>query len=163
MKLRDIDPRNDTEIGLVAERMGATLMEVEGQELYDLAWRIDRVRWHLNPANTEARVVLGIDDGGAIVGHTTFRVEEEETGRRFGLVSTSYVIPAARRQGLAAAFLQEAEAWFRARQLPLAATWTSSTNAPLIALYARHGFAEDMRGPNDLTGTMMVRLAKNLD
>ena len=164
MKLRDIDPLNDAEIALVAERMGATLMEVEGQELYDFDWRVQRVRWHLDPANTEARVVLGVDAEGAIVGHTTFRVEHEEgeQGRRFGLVSTSYVIPSARRQGLAAAFLQEAEAWFRARQLPLAATWTSSTNAPLIALYARHGFAEDQRGPNDLTGTIMVRLAKKL-
>lgn len=121
--LRDLEPRSDAEIAIVAERMGATLMEVEGQELYDLAWRIDRVRWHLNPANTEARVVLGIDDNGAIVGHTIFRVEREgEEGPRFGLVSTSYVIPTVRRLGLASAFLQEAEAWFRARQLPLAAT-----------------------------------------
>ena len=164
MKLRDIDPHDTAEITLVAERMGATLIEVEGQELYDLDWRIQRVRWHLDPANTQARVVLGIDEAGAIVGHTIFRIEhdEEEEGRGFGLVSTSYVVPAARRQGFANAFLSEAEAWFRSHALPLAATWTSSTNAALIALYARHGFAEDQRGPNDLTGTGMVRLAKRL-
>ena len=162
MKLRDIDPHNKAEITLVAERMGATLMEVEGQELYDLDWRIQRVRWHLDAANTQARVLLGVDDAGAIVGHTIFRVEQDEEGSRFGLVSTSYVIPAARRQGFANAFLSEAEAWFRSRGLRLAATWTSSTNTPLIALYARHGFAEDQRGPNDLTGTAMVRLAKRL-
>ena len=162
MQLRDIDPHNDAEITLVAERMGATLIEVEGQELYDLDWRIRRVRWHLDPANTEARVVLGIADDGEIVGHTIFRIEHDDEGSRFGLVSTSYVIPAARRQGFANAFVSEAEAWFRARSLPLAATWTSSTNEPLIALYARHGFSEDQRGPNDLTGTAMVRLAKRL-
>jgi len=157
VRLRDLDPLSEAEITLVAERMGATLVEVEGQELYDLDWRIARVRWHLEAANVEARVVLGIDEGGAIVGHTILRVE-----LGLGLVSTSYVIPQARRQGFAAAFLQDAEAWFRARQLPLTATWTSSTNEPLIALYGRHGFAEDQRGPNDFTGTMMVRLAKRL-
>ncbi len=162
MKLRDIDPGNAAEIELVAERMSATLIEVEGQALYDIAWLRERVRWHLDAANTRARVVLGVDEDGTLVGHTIFRVERDEEGRHFGLVSTSYVIPTARRHGLAAMFLAEAEAWFRARKLPLAATWTSSTNAPLIALYARHGFAEDQRGPNDLTGTMMVRLAKRL-
>ncbi len=159
MALRDIDPRSDGEIALVAERMGATLIEVEGQALYGMGWLIERVRWHLDRA--DARVLLGIDAAGAIVGHTIFRIEQDD-GQRFGLVSTSYVIPAARRQGYADAFLQAAEAWFRAQQLPLAATWTSSTNTPLIALYARHGFAEDRHGPNELTGTMMVRLAKRL-
>ena len=162
MKLRDIDARNSEEIALVAERMGATLIEVEGQVLYDLDWRIQRVRWHLDPANTEARVVLGIDEDGTIIGHTIFRVERDEEGRRFGLISTSYVVPEARRRGFADAFLSEAEAWFRSCGLPLAATWTSSTNTPLIGLYERHGFAEDQRGPHDLTGTAMVRLAKRL-
>lgn len=161
MRLRDIDPRNDSEIRLVAERMRATLMEVEGDGLYTMEWLVDRVRWHLDGAR-QARVVLGIDDAGGVAGHTIFRVEQDEQGQPFGLVSTSYVLPAARRLGFASAFLQEAERWFRERQLPLAATWTSSTNTPLIALYARHGFAEDRRGPNDLTGTMMVRLAKRL-
>ena len=160
--LRDIDPRNDSEITLVAERMRATLLEVEGDVLYTMEWLVDRVRWHLDEAR-RARVVLGIDDAGAIAGHTIFRVEQDEDAQTFGLVSTSYVMPAARRLGFASAFLQEAERWFRERQLPLAATWTSSTNTSLIALYARHGFTEDRRGPNDLTGTMMVRLAKMLD
>ena len=158
--LRDIDPNSEAEIALVAERMAATLVEVEGQALYDRDWLIERVRWHLN--RKDARVLLSIDAAGAIVGHTIFRIEQQDDGQRFGLVSTSYVVPAARRQGYADAFLREAEAWFRAKQLPLAASWTSATNTPLIALYMRHGFAEDQRGPNDLTGTMMVRLAKRL-
>ena len=161
MKLREIDPQNDAEIALVAERMNATLIEVEGKALYKMDWLIQRVRWHLDTAARQARVVLGIDESGAIVGHTIFRIELD-ADQKFGLVTTSYVLPTARRQGFAAAFLQEAEDWFRAQHLPLAATWTSSTNKPLIELYARHGFTEDQRGPNDLTGTVMVRLAKRL-
>jgi len=162
MKLRDLDPRNDAEIILVAERMHATLMEVEGKALYDLDWLIRRVRWHLDPASSQARVRLGIDDSGAIVGHTMYRIEADDKAQAFGLVATSYVVPNSRRQGFADAFLGDAQAWFRWQGLPLAATWTSSTNEALIALYARHGFLEDQRGPNDLTGTTMVRLAKRL-
>jgi hypothetical protein len=38
------------------------------------------------------------------------------------------------------------------------ATWTSSTNARLIRLYEKHGYAVTESGEND--GTMMVRLTK---
>ncbi|WP_077032805.1 GNAT family N-acetyltransferase [Pelomonas sp. KK5] len=161
MALRDLDPDKPHEIALVAERMQATLIEVEGVPLYDFEWLAARVRWHFEPGRV-ARVVLGLDEHGDIVGHTLFRIEPDPDGGSFGLVTTSYVLPSARRSGLASAFLREALVWFREQGQPLAATWTSAANAPLIALYARHGFAEDQRGPNDLTGTMMVRLAKPL-
>lgn len=54
------------------------------------------------------------------------------------------------------------EAWMREHALPEAATWTSATNARLIALHAKHGYAEVESGPNQQTGTRMVRLAKAL-
>ncbi|GAA5175759.1 hypothetical protein GCM10025771_08800 [Niveibacterium umoris] len=165
MQLRDLDPFNADEIALVAQRMRDTLVEVEGAErgaaMYTMAWLENRVRWHLDPANTRARVVLALADGDTVAGHTIFRIEHDASGM-FGLISTTYVLPAFRRHGVAQALLECAEAWFRAQGVPQCCTWTSSTNRPLIGLYARNGYSEAERGPNDLTGTMMVRLAKGL-
>lgn len=163
--LRDLSPARDDEITLVAERMRDTLIEVEGDArgagLYSLDWLVERVRWHLDAAFSDARVVLAEARGGEIVGHGIFRVEGDGLLRQ-GLVATTYVMPSARRQGVAQRLLHEAEAWFTARGLPRCSTWTSSTNTPLIALYARSGYREAERGSNDLVDTMMVRLEKRL-
>ena len=140
MLIRDLDPSRPAEVALVAARMRDTLIEVEGPArgaaLYSLAWLEDRVRWHLDPAAVAGRVLVAEDAAGQRVGHTIFRVESPGDGA-FGLISTTYVLPAARRQGLADRLLGEAEAWLRARGLPRACTATSATNAPLIALVTR--------------------------
>ncbi len=52
------------------------------------------------------------------------------------------------------------EAWIRAQGMTEAVTWTSATNARLIRLYEKHGYAITERAPSK--GTMMVRLAKVL-
>jgi GNAT superfamily N-acetyltransferase len=165
MLLRDIDPHDPTEITLVAGRMRDTLIEVEGPQrgssMYSMQWLEDRVRWHLDPAQCRAKVVLALDPGSRIVGHSIYRIEVGDGGE-YGLVSTTYVLPEARRQGYAQALLAAAESWCLDQGLSLVCTWTSASNAGLIALYRRNGYDEVERGPNDLTGTTMVRLAKVL-
>jgi len=94
------------------------------------------------------------------VGHTILRINEMPDGRRYGLVSTTYVDPAQRRGGIADRLLAHGEAWTRAQGMTEAATWTSATNAPLIRLCEKHGYAITERALNE--GTMMVRLAKEL-
>lgn len=169
MKLRDLDPASAAELDLVAHRMRATLVEVEGYErgfhMYTLDWLRDRVRWHLDPAQVTARVVLAGERDAEPVGHTIIRLERAVDGDAagaFGLISTTYVLPERRRHGVAAALLVEAERWFRTQGAYAAGTWTSSTNAALIGLYERHGYAITESGPNDLTGTTMVKLTKRL-
>lgn len=163
--LRDLNPSSALELDLVAHRMRATLVEVEGYErgfnMYTLDWLRDRVRWHLDPTKVAARVVLAGEPGAEPVGHSIFRLERDDAGA-FGLISTTYVLPDYRRHGIAAALLAEAEDWFRAQGAYAAGTWTSSTNAALIGLYERHGYAITESGPNDLTGTTMVKLTKRL-
>ena len=44
--------------------------------------------------------------------------------------------------------------------LPSAATWTSTTNANLIAMYAKHGYIEAGQHMHEVTGTVMVKLEK---
>ena len=163
--LRDLDPARPDEIERVAQGMRQTLVEVEGEArgtaMYTLDWLRERVRWHLDPAQAQARVVLAVDAQQEILAHTIFRIEGPAEAR-FGLISTTFVWPAHRRAGLAARLLRCAEDWFLAQRLPRSCTWTSSTNTPLIALYGRHGYRQTEQGPNDLTGTLMIQLSKPL-
>lgn len=164
MSIREIASDNESEIDLVAQRMRETLIEVEGPEvggaMYSMDWLRDRLRWHLDPSKSLARVYLAIADDGEIVGHTIVRRETNEAGAPFGLVSTTFVIPAARRSGIAQQLLEAGERWMQARGLPSSSTWTSSTNTKLIRLYIKNGYAEVERHPHPGTGTLMVRLEK---
>ncbi|KPV53797.1 hypothetical protein SE17_07510 [Kouleothrix aurantiaca] len=162
--IRPIDAHAPEEIQCVASRMRDALSEVEGAErgaaLYTLEWLEERVRWHL--AHPRACVLVAVDSEQQIVGHTIVRAEQDNDGPPYGLISTTYVLPAARRAGLAQRFLHLAEVWFRAETLASCCTWTSASNAPLIALYTRNGYAQWDAGPNDLNGTPMIKLGKLL-
>lgn len=164
--IRDLDPASGAEVDLVARRMRETLVEVEGEEagtaLYAMDWLRERVRWHLDPANCAGRVLVSTDAAGAITGHAIVREEKDESGRVFGLFSTVFVDPPLRRAGIASRLVDEGEAWMRARRLREAATWTSSTNAKLIALLVRRGYGITAHHVHEVTGTVMVRLARPL-
>lgn len=164
--IRDLDPASDAEVELVARRMRATLVEVEGEEagtaLYTMDWLRERVRWHLDAANCAGRVLVSLDEAGAINGHAIMREEKDEAGRAFGLFSTIFVDPPLRRAGIASRLLDEGEAWMRGRRLLEAATWTSSSNAKLIALLVPRGYDITAHHVHEVTGTVMVRLARAL-
>jgi len=163
--IRPIDPGVDAELTFVAERMRQTLLEVEGEvggTLYTMDWLRDRVAFHLDPARSTGAVFVAVGGEGELVGHTIVRVEHHADGRRFGLFSTTWVEPAARRAGLADRLLARGETWMQGHALPEAATWTSATNHKLIGLYANRGYAPTQSAPNDLTATVMVRLTRAL-
>ena len=163
--LRDLDPASEADFEWVAQGMHLTLVEVEGEKgraNYPLAWTRTRLRELLDPALHVSQVFLAVarDDPARIVAHTILRLNAMPDGRRYGLVSTTYVDPAHRRAGLADRLLDRGEAWIRGHGLAEAATWTSAINVRLIRLYEKHGYAITETAPND--GTMMVRLAKAL-
>ena len=161
MVIREIDAANAAEVRLVAQRMRDTLIEIEGvergTEMYSLGWLEDRLRWHLNPDRTTAQVLVATDDEGVILGHTIYRIESPEI-EPFGLISTTYVLPSARKSGLATKFLVCAHQWFVSHDVTSSCTWTSSSNVPLISLYKKFGYQIVDQGPNDLTGTTMIKL-----
>jgi len=164
--IREIDPNADAEIDLVAQRMRATLIEVEGEEtgtaLYSMDWLRERVRWHLDADLVAARVLLAVDEAGVILGHTIVRREFEQDGREYGLVSTTYVLPEFRRAGVAEALLRAGEEWMRSLGLNRSATWTSSTNHKLIRMYEKHGYRQSAQNVHETTGTLMIKLERNL-
>ena len=164
IQIREIDPASESEIDVVARRMQATLIEVEGEmvgtTLYSLEWLRDRVRWHLTNESVQATVLVATGRDGEIVAHTIVRVEEGTDGRAYGLISTTYVIPTWRGLGVATELLEAAETWFADLHLSLFSTWTSSTNSKLIKLYEKHGYSIT-DSHKHATGTLMVRLSKD--
>lgn len=144
--------------------MRATLIEVEGEAtgtaLYTLDWLRERVRWHLDPQQATAAVLLAEDPNREFLGHTIVRRERTNSGQPYGLISTTYVVPTARRLGVASALLLAGEAWFEAQGLHCFATWTSSTNTKLLRLYEKHGYTQTETHVHEITGTLMVKLEK---
>ncbi len=166
IQIREIDPNSETEIEVVAQRMRATLIEVEGEAtgtaLHSMEWLRERVRWHLDSNAVAAKVFLAVDSGGEIVGHTIVRREFDAEGGSYGLVSTTYVVPSARRSGVADELLRTGEHWMRSQSLQSCATWTSLTNSKLIQLYAKHGYTQTATHVHETTGTPMVKLERRL-
>ena len=164
MSIREINAASADEVALVARRMRQTLIEVEGEAagsaLYSLEWLQERVRWHLDPDTCTGAVFLAIGEDEGILGHTIVRVELQEPDTRFGLFTTTYVDPAARRRAVSDRLLIHAEQWMKRLGLDEAATWTSGTNLKLIRLYAKHGYVVTQNHTHETTGTLMVKLTK---
>lgn len=159
--IREINSKSDAEVDLVATRMRATLGEVvdpeAGPEMFTMDWLRARVRWHLDGDECEGQVFLAEGADGEVLGHTIVRIEVDEAGRPFGLFSTFYVAPRARRAGIGSALLARGEAWMRARGLGEASTLTAETNAKLIALCQGRGYTLGPGPPE------MVRLSRALE
>lgn len=159
-RVRPLDPACDTEIAWVAQHMRETLIEVlgptRGSTMYSMEWLQERVRWHLRPADCTGQVLLAEQPDGQTIGHTIVRIDQDEAGATLGLISTTYVVPAARRAGVAAALLRAGEDWLIAHGAPTLATNTSDTNWPLIRLYEKHGYQITLRAPE----AHMVRLTR---
>ncbi len=167
-RIRALDPAVPAEIERVAMGMQATLIEVEGEALgralHSLDWLRARVRWHLE--HPCAAVWLALE-GDEVLGHSLVRAEPpgpEETlpPGDWGLVTTSYVWPSARRRGIARQLLLHDEAWMQVQGLSHARTWTGANNAPLIALYEGQGYAITQAAAHTGSGSPMVCLARAL-
>ncbi len=130
--------------------MRATLIEVLGEEraveMYSLEWLRERVPFHLDGKFCTGAVLWAEDSSHAYMGHTIVRVEAEESDQAaFGLFSTIYVEPHARRHGLARAMIERGEAWMRQHSLKRFATNTGAHNEKLIRLFESSGYAIVLR------------------
>jgi hypothetical protein len=90
-------------------------------------------------------VFVAIGAAGTVVGHTMVRSEcGEATGPApVGLFATTYVVPGARRSGIASVLLHRGEQWMREHGLSTAMTFTNPSNTKLRALYTRHCYVWD--------------------
>lgn len=144
MEIRPIDAASAEEVELVAARMRQTLVEVLGPEkgtaLYSMEWLVERVRWHLDPQQTTARIYVAESVDGDITAHAIARIEHELDGRAYGYFSTIFVVPGSRNKGLASKLIAQVESWLRSMNMQKIVYNTAAHHAPLIRLFERHGF-----------------------
>lgn len=157
-RIRELNPHTNEEIEWVARGMRQTLIEVLGEkrgtELYTMDWLIDRVKWHLNPKTTTAKIYLAENDSG-LLGHAIARLERDESSTVYGYFSTLFVLPEARRKGLAHSFIDQVENWLRSKNVTRIVYNTAEDHAVLIRLFESNGFRIALREKE------MVQLVKN--
>lgn len=124
--------------------MRQTLVEVLGEErgtaLHTMDWLVDRVRWHLDAEQTNAKVFLMVSANGEIKGHAIARIEYEGDKKAFGYFSTLFVEPESRNKGLANALVAHVEVWLRNMGMSKIIYNTAENHSKLIRLFERHGF-----------------------
>ncbi len=141
MKIREIDPLSVSEVELVAQRMRQTLVEVlgeeEGSSMYSMDWLIQRVRWHLNPLNTNGRVFLLEDHVGTIVGHAIARIDHDSS---FGYFATIFIEASSRRRGAASRLINHVEDWFLKFNMTKIHYNTAVNHVAVLNLFKSHGY-----------------------
>lgn len=142
-RIRELNPHANEEIEWVARGMRQTLIEVlgkkKGTELYTMNWLVDRVKWHLNPKTTTAKIYLAENDSG-LLGHAIARLEYDKSSTVYGYFSTLFVSPEARRKGLAHAFIDHVEKWLCSQKVARIVYNTAEDHSVLIRLLESHGF-----------------------
>ncbi|MBY0413048.1 MAG: GNAT family N-acetyltransferase [Bdellovibrionales bacterium] len=157
MIIREINPKSEFEIDLVAHRMQQTLIEVlgyeKGEAMYSIDWLRDRVKWHLDQSTNDGQVFLIENQDQEIVGHAIVRVD---FGSSFGYFSTIFIEPASRKNGLAKKLIKHVETWFKERKTPRIIYNTGTHHIAIIKLFESHGYKIS------LEQSEMVQLSKNL-
>lgn len=157
MRIRRLSPTAAEEIEWVARKMRQTLAEVvdnqDGASLYSIQWLRNRVNEHLAPSF--GAVFVAQDDAtGLLQGHVIAREDVEEDLGEVGLMSTIFVEPEVRREGLGRKLVETALAWMKERGATLAVTKTAASNSGLIKLLESLGFSIDLQVDS------MVRLSR---
>lgn len=159
MNIRELDPTNEDEIKLVAQRMQSTLIDVLGKErgvsLYTIDWLVARVKWHLDSSQTRAKIFLSVSAQKEITGQAIGRIEMGNDGIEFGYFSTIYIAPEFRRRGIAEKLLMQMHGWFGEMGVSKITYNTAENNAPLINLFLKHGYRITLKESE------MVQLTKN--
>lgn len=129
-----IRKREAADIGLCVRALAA----VHQTSGYPTNWPADPARW-LTPSGL-ARAWIATTQGLPIAGHVILRQQPASgTSEPAAEVSRLFVVPAARRQGIALALLQKAIHWAAANELGLVLEVTDHLRAAR-ALYQRAGF-----------------------
>jgi len=129
--MTSIRRRDEADVGKCAEALRA-VYQASG---YPANWPADPARW-LRPSRTLQAWVAATDDM-PIAGHVLLR--QPPAGERSAEVSRLFVVPAARRQGVASALLEAAMRSAAANDLDLFLDVTDHLRAAR-ALYERAGF-----------------------
>lgn len=154
-----LQPDDRCEIARVAARMRMTLSEVVGCEhrnMYSASWLVNRVEFHLG---SDSRAVWLARTGSSrkSIGHLIARMEEDQRdGSPVALMSTIYVTPAIRGNGVATLLLNRFETWAKRQSALILATNTAEDNHVLSKALQHRGFEIVLHDPE----LKMVRLER---
>lgn len=90
-----------------------------------------------------ARTIAAVDGDGTVLGYASLQTVLDE-----GYINNLAVLPACRRLGIASALLEDLRRFGEAKGLAFLTLEVRASNAPAIALYAKHGYARAGRRKN---------------
>lgn len=90
-----------------------------------------------------ARTIAAVDGAGAVLGYASLQTVLDE-----GYINNLAVLPEYRRQGIASALLERFRHLGEADKLAFLTLEVRASNAPAIALYAKHGYVQAGRRKN---------------
>ena len=90
-----------------------------------------------------ARTIAAVDGDGTVLGYASLQTVLDE-----GYINNLAVLPAYRRLGIASALLEDFRRFGEAKGLAFLTLEVRASNAPAIALYAKHGYTQAGRRKN---------------
>ena len=107
----------------------------------------NRRAWWLARTEGGFPVLVGLDEGGGVLGYGGYGPFRPFDGYRQTVEHFVYVAERARRRGVATALLRDLEARARSQGMHVMVGGIAADNAPSLALHRQFGFAETGRMP----------------
>ncbi|MBX2799748.1 MAG: GNAT family N-acetyltransferase [Myxococcales bacterium] len=144
--LRPLDPDSDRELDHLCVFSMMTLwesrpeMRIDPSLLPDFGFEAHRTLYQAGARNPKHRYLIALDAEANIVGHSVVVIRHDRDETPYGYFWSRYVLPTARRQGLARRFLREAVTWFEEQGATFAEVHIHVENTPLRQLFESEGF-----------------------
>ena len=159
--LRAIDPRNELELETVTCFAVMTIWESRPELRRDpdstpgYSWNETNARIRAGLRGDDVRILVAVDQDGHLVGCSIVVMRHDHDGRKFGYFWSRYILPRARRQGLATRFLGDAMSWFRSKGAKYAEVHMHPKNTGPRKLFEGRKFKVADRG-RDANWTWLV-------
>jgi ribosomal protein S18 acetylase RimI-like enzyme len=150
MLIREIDKTSESELKIVTERcmlaVLETIPEFNNSEVIARASLPNFSHEQMSAMierdlSDDSKRIMVATDGEMIIGQALYSSKIDDAGTAYGSFFNAYVIPELRRKGVAMTLMQDALRWFAESRLSYAIAQTHVTNAKVLALADRLGFA----------------------
>ena len=162
-EIRAMDPKSSREVETVTCFAVMTIWESRPELLVDprkspgYSWEQTNKRLVAGLRNADNRYLVATDGDGHLVGSSISVIRHAEDGRPFGYFWSRYILPRARRQGLATRFLVDAENWFRSKRAAYAEVHIHTENQGLRGLFQKRGYKVADRGRDAIWSWIVLR------
>jgi GNAT superfamily N-acetyltransferase len=144
--IRPLNPDSEREMSTVVVFSLMTLWEsrpelrVDPAEVPDFGYKATRTLYEAGIRDPSQRYLIALDDDLQIVGHSIVTLRTGPNGQRVGYFWSRYVVPSARRKGLASRFFEDSMSWFADKEAALAEVHIHVDNKALRSLFTQRGF-----------------------